>query len=772
MAMPAVAPDPQAALPRPPTRLVGREREVAALRALLADEGERLVTLTGPGGVGKTRLAVAVAASVAACFPDGARFVGLAAVSDPALVAPTVAQALGVREAGEAPLPERLAAALREERLLLVMDNVEQVVEAAPLVADLLAACPGLGVLATSRVRLRLSGEREYPVPPLALPAPAAAGSADAVAGAAAVRLFVERGRAVRPDFALTEANAHAVAEVCRRLDGLPLALELAAARVKVLPPPALLARLGRALPLLTGGGRDLPARQRTMRDAVAWSHDLLAAKERALFRRLSVFVGGCTLEAAEAVAGDVGVDVLDGVAALADASLLRAEDGAGGEPRYLLLETVREFGLERLAAAEDEAEVRDRHAAWCLWLAERAEAAAWGPEQRGWFDRLQADYGNVRAALARSLDREDATGLRLAAAMGAFWTIRGPLGEARAWLDRALAIALADATPAALRARVLVAAGIVAFRQWDVPRAEALLREGVALWRAAGDARGLAEALFFHGLTRPDDDPATLAQFEDALARLRELAHPLTPYALMNVGEKACALGDEARGIALLEEAHAQHLGHGDQWGAAASLFRWAGLERDRGQEVRAVALALEGMNLFLEQGDQAAAIECLACLTGLAAAMGRPEPAGRLIGATDRLREQLGIALTPDFERWDGRTAVRAKLGEGRAAEAFAAGRTLPLAAVISEARALAAELSTAEASAAPARPAPGGLTPRERDVLRLVAAGRANREIAEVLSISERTVENHVLHILTKLNAPSRTAAAGFAIRRGLA
>jgi predicted ATPase len=422
------------------TSFVGRERVVAAVVDRLRRADVRLLTLTGPGGVGKTRLAVRAAEVVAADFPDGVWFVPLAPVRDPDLIAPTIARTLGVKETGERPIAEDIAAFFGVRRGLLVLDNFEHVLDAGPLVTVLLAACPTLKALVTSRTVLRLSGEHDVTVPPLSLPSQGVEESRGRAANdtlldsstsqlfdsSEAVRLFVERAAAADAAFAFTGATANDVAMLCTRLDGLPLAIELAAARVRALPPQVMLRRLDQRFRLLTGGARDQPPRLRSLRDAIAWSHDLLTPEEQALFRRLAAFVGGCTLEAAEAVGaaeGDSVLGVLEGIASLTDKSLLRQMGESDGEPRFVMLETIRDFALERLEASGEEAKVRDRHASWCLQLAERTEASAFGdPEQRAQFDRLQADYDNVRAALAWSLDQGDAAGLRLAAAMGGFW--------------------------------------------------------------------------------------------------------------------------------------------------------------------------------------------------------------------------------------------------------------------------------------------------------------------------------------------------------------
>ncbi|MDP9356600.1 MAG: helix-turn-helix domain-containing protein, partial [Chloroflexota bacterium] len=434
---------PAVRLPTTLTSFVGRGREVEQVIALLRRADVRLVTLTGPGGVGKTRLALRAAAELLDHVPDGAWFVDLTPLADPALVPAAIAVVLGVREAGGQPLVETLAVALRDKQLLLVLDNCEHLLDAAPVVAELLRACPGLTVLATSRAPLRLRGEREVAVPPLGLPATARP-APEEIARSEAVRLFVERARAHEADFALTEANAPAVAGIVRVLDGLPLAIELAASRIKLFPPTALLRRLERRLTLLTGGARDLPARQRTLRDAIAWSHDLLTEEERLLFRRLAVFAGGATCEAAEAVADPAGeLGVVNGLAVLVDQSLLRKEDDPDGEPRYRMLETVREYALERLDASGEEAAVRDRHAAWCLALAEAAGAVLWTTYDPGVVARLEAEHPNLRAALTWFAQASDGEALlRIGATLGRFWYVAGHAREGRGWLERALALA------------------------------------------------------------------------------------------------------------------------------------------------------------------------------------------------------------------------------------------------------------------------------------------------------------------------------------------
>jgi predicted ATPase/DNA-binding CsgD family transcriptional regulator/DNA-binding XRE family transcriptional regulator len=631
-------------LPTPLTSFVGRRHELAEVARLLG--ATRLLTLTGPGGVGKTRVALAVAAGLREAYADGAVFVPLAPVADPGLVAATVARAaraLRVPEARGRPPVERLTAALRGRQLLLVLDNFEHVAAAGPLLVELLAACPRLTVLVTSRARLRLSGEQAFPVPPLTLPEGAAADRSPvppaALLGYEAVRLFVERARAARPDFVLTAADAPAVAEVCRRLDGLPLALELAAPRIALLPPRALLVALERRLPLLTGGARDLPARHRTLRAALAWSEDLLAPPEQALFRRLGVFAGGATPDAAAAVCADFdpsdgvlpATAVLDALAALADASLLQPEEQPDGGVRLGLLETVREYALERLAAAGEAEALRARHAAHFLALAEAAAPHLHSPDQgpapgppaapgpadtRVWLDRLEAEHPNLRMALgwwearSRSGAAESAApaaGLRLAGALWRFWYLRGHWREGREWLTRVLAHR--HRAPPAAQARALFGAGFPGWCGGDFEPAGAWLREYLALCREGVDGADEAAALYTLGFLAAfrGDDARAEALGEAALTRARTSgAARAVAWALSLLRRQALRRGDLARAAALGQEALAGFRVLGDAEAASNALAAAGHLARRRGDPAGAAAHYAESLALFRDLGSR----------------------------------------------------------------------------------------------------------------------------------------------------------------------
>jgi predicted ATPase/DNA-binding SARP family transcriptional activator len=680
--------DPRTNLPAPTSPLIGREREVVAACALLGRPGVRLVTLTGAGGVGKTRLALGVAEQAYAGFPDGVYLISLAAIGDPALVGSAVARGLGLYELGGRPPLEGLTRRIGGRRLLLVLDNFEHVAAAATLLAELLAACPRLSVLVTSRAPLRLSGEHEFQVPPLSLPEPAEPPRLELVLESEAVRLFVERANAVSRDFALTDENAAAVVGVCQRLDGLALALELAAAHARVFSPEQLLARLERQLPLLTGGARDLPGRQQTMRATIDWSCRLLGEPERVLFRRLAVFVGGFTLEAAEAICNlDGDLDVASVAESLvAQNLLLRAE--AAGEPRLRMLTVIREYALE-LAAASGEADgLRRRHARFYGALIDQAEAQLQGPRQREWFQRLETEHGNLRAALDWHADHEPVTGLRLAAKLTWFWTLRGyameGLARLRAMLARVAADPVAGPDPGP-RADALTAAGYFLISSGDLRGARAMLEEALASRRAMGDGRG--EALTLTTLTvaigrRGDPDAARL--LDETLAAWRELDDaPRGLLTLSDLAEVAQWFGDVARATALHDESLRRSRSEGDVHGAAKALRNLGHQALLAGDTGRAGAMLRESLSLVWELRDKMCSMGCLRELALVAGAQDRADVSLRLLGASEAVREEMGIVPTEAARVELERTMIRLRgeVGEGAARDLAAEGRTMTL-------------------------------------------------------------------------------------------
>ena len=752
------------------TELIGRKDEVATLRAMLEAEGARLLTLTGPGGSGKTRLAVAAATDLAGAFPGGVFFVDLSPLRDPALVLPTVAGVVGARESADVPPAEALARSLGERSVLLVLDNCEQVVDAAPDVAGLLDACPGVAALATSREPLRVWRERVFPVPPLALPEGT---TPQAVAAAPATALFVERARAVRPDFALTPENAAAVAEICRRLDGLPLAIELAAARVALLPPAALATRLDRALEVLTAGPRDAPARHRTLRAAIAWSHEMLGPEEQPLFRRLAVFAGGCSLEDVEAVCGD-GLDVLAALGGLVAKSLLRQEDAAG-EARFRMLETVREYALDRLRESGEEGALRGRHAGYFATLAERAESGVLGPAQVAWQARLARENDNLRAALGWSLDGGDAeVGLRIAAALKMFWRVQGQLREARTWL--AAALARGAQAPAALRARVLDDAGSFASAQGDYERARAHQEEALALRRGVADEDQIAASLQSLGalLIRAGDYRAAAAALEEALALRRATgeSHGLA-LVLMGRGQVATLLGDPERAEATLHEALGLFDTLGDRRRVARCHHYLAGAALAKGALAEAAAHAAAGLAGFRGVGYRLGMTECLETAARVLLARGQAPVAVFASAAADAARTDMALARNaPESEEHADMVASgRRRLGEAGFTAAWERGAPTPLEGAAEHALDALRATVPAEPGRAPERGPAGSLSAREREVAGLVARGMTNRQIAEELVISERTAESHVSSVLGKLELANRAQLTAWAIEHGL-
>jgi predicted ATPase/DNA-binding CsgD family transcriptional regulator/Tfp pilus assembly protein PilF len=805
----------------PLTSFIGRGREMADVKRLL--ESHRLATLTGTGGTGKTRLALQVGAELLDAFKNGVFFVALAALTDPALVVSAIAHTLGVRESGGQPLMQTLTDYLQSKQLLLVLDNFEHLLAAAPVVNELLAPAPQLKVLVTSRAPLHLSGEREYPVPPLALPDPKQLPPLESLSQYAALELFIQRAQAVKPDFSLTHQNADAVVEICYRLDGLPLAIELAAARVKMLTPEAMLARLASRLKLLTGGARDLPARQQTLRNTIEWSYNLLNASEQQLFRRLALFAGGFSLAAAEAVCNagaDLQLDLFEGSASLLDKSLLQHSE-LGAEPRYAMLETIREYALQSLNASGEADAMRRRHAEYYLRLAESAAPALKGPQQLAWLNRLETELDNLRAALGWALQSgEVERGLRAASALRAFWSARAHLSEGREWLTSMLARPEASANTEA-RVEALYTSGFLAsiagepalslleastnlarelgtagMRVLALSLAErayvavsrgpaearAMADESLSIARQSGDTRATTASLGSLGwvFMQAGDYSAAQFSYEESIRLLRELGDKWqVGQALGNIGMVLYEKGEYLAAAGYLEQALEIMREFGDSRNSADAMQDLGRVVLAQGNYPRAQLMYEQSLTISRGLGNKRGIMMVLEAFASLAVARGRFESAVRLFGAIEALLAETGGELEPhyraDFDR--NLAAARAQLDEAAFQRAWAAGRAMSMDQAIEYALATPLEpeplvpAAQAAAEPRPKEPYPAGLSAREMEVLRLVVSGLTDAQVAEQLVLSPRTVGTHLQSIYSKLGVNSRTAATHWAFEHGL-
>jgi predicted ATPase/DNA-binding CsgD family transcriptional regulator len=811
----ALTPSGSPRLPAQPTPLVGREGELATIHERLAEEATRLLTLTGPAGVGKTRLALAAAAQLAedaARFPEGVVWVDLTPIRDPDLVLGGIAAAVGLLEVGARSLLERLEEALTGRRQLVVLDNFEQVLPAGVDLAALLSACADLTLLVTSRVPLRLRWEQALRVAPLPVPDPAAPlPPLEALLAVPSVELFVGRAQARRPDFALTAKQAPLVARLAAELDGLPLALELAAARLDVLSLSTLTRRLGNRLQLLASQAPDRPERQRSLEAAVGWSYDLLNADEQRLFRCLGVFVGRVSLSAIAAVAGDVAAvgtepgragderRAFDRLVALAEQSLIlplpTSPDEAAGEgdddaePAFGMLETVREYAEERLAAAGELDAARRAHARFFTTLAERADPQVRGRDQRSWYFHLEREHDNLRAALRWLLDQdgpeEREAALRLTAALGWFWFVRGYHAEGQRWLEEALARA-SDAAPA-LRARALVAVGALLWVQAECARARAALEEGLALAEQRQDPAAAAALTHLGECAVLAGEVAEgIRLLEEALRRWEALGDPHgLGLALFYRGFTAAAAGDDAAAAACYTDSLQRFAAAGEAQGSGFVHCYFGVTEWRRGDLPRAVAHIRAGVRTSMVFRDRLILSYAAQATAALVGAHGEPVARARLLGATDALAHATGATVA-----WEGLPGAqdvaelreRLERGEGEEGAAYWDGRGLPFGEVA--AVALTALEEFVQASPQPAAPSAGAQTPdqrptqpasllsvRETEVVRLVAEGLSSKEIGRQLFLATSTVNYHLTSIFNKLGVDTRAQAVAVAARRNL-
>jgi predicted ATPase/DNA-binding CsgD family transcriptional regulator/DNA-binding XRE family transcriptional regulator len=765
-------------LPVPSTRLVGRQRELAEVRGLLAST--RLLTLTGPGGSGKTRLALEVARGNAVSFPDGVALVLMAPLVDQELVASAIAQVLGVREPAKMPLRKALVEHLKGRRLLLLLDNFEHLLDAASLISDLLGACPHLTVLATSREALRVRDEQVFPVPPLALPSADRSVPAAALMRCESVELFGQRAAQMLPEFCLTADNARVIADICVRLDGLPLAIELAAARTRVLSPVQLLERLDRRLPLLVGGSREMPARQKTLRDTIAWSHDLLVSDERRVFRRLALCVGGCTLDAADALGGldaETGRPVLDSLTSLVDKNLIQRDGAPDAEPRFTMFETIREFALEQLEISGELEHMRKAHAAYYLqWLA-TADPRRSLPPPGGWVRRIDLDYDNLRVATRRCLDDGNLPPVMAAGlALTRYGIFRGHLRELRGWWEEALQRSVGSDPLAWASAATFLA--IVLFLQGDTERVTPLLTDSLAHFRLQGNKRGVAHALLQLGWATPVNEGSAggVPLLREAESLFRELdQYEDVAWTLIGLGSTAQLAGDlgaaeefYVRALKTVQDLHtpttiAQAVGLQGVLGLVLACLGSAALLR--GDVHLGERRLREGVEECARMSDANMLGTCVMLLAGVAFRKGYPARSARLLGAAEGLWGAVASGLLPphraaydglcaDLEQHEHGSALTAVRGQGRRM----AQREVVAYALIGD-------------DDAPLDDPLQKLTPREREVAQCAARGLSNRQIAEELVITEGTARVHVEHILSKLDLHSRGQLAAWSVERGI-